>query len=279
MSGLDHGEDVSAGSQLHFEAEMLSMSWQPAEQRRHSEGPSDFPNELDEQDEDMVVDPSVAVLDAQDDFRPIPVHWKIEKSFVAPFTHTCRSSNFGLPAYIRCTTRRYTKDQIDVLSQGGAMSIPERSARDALVHAFTFYVFPTMPILHLSDFLAALDTTQGAVLDSQVSLLLFQAVMFAGTAHVNLTVLHQLGFTDRTSARAAFFMKVKVSSERIIHAVYHLLTFAMRIASIRSGLGKRSNCHHPDHSAIPNLVHARRRIQRPLALAWYCYRSLQVCWH
>jgi len=44
-----------------------------------------------------------------------------------------------------------------------------------------------------------------------ISLLLFQSVMFAGTAFVDQQFLCQAGFADRRSARLYFYNKIKAS--------------------------------------------------------------------
>jgi hypothetical protein len=46
----------------------------------------------------------------------------------------------------------------------------------------------------------------------QISLLLFQAIMFAGTAVVDMQLLRSAGYSNRKNARKAFFQKVRVCS-------------------------------------------------------------------
>ena len=52
----------------------------------------------------------------------------------------------------------------------------------------------------------------------QVSLLLFQAMMFAATAYVDLQLVNQAGYSDRKTMRKVFFQKVRVR-----YAVNHLV--------------------------------------------------------
>lgn len=87
----------------------------------------------------------------------------------------------------------------------------------ALLQAFVEHVHPYMPILDLFGFLAAIEESQtphtpsqpmkGA---SQISLLLFQAVMFAATAFVDVKHLHAAGFTSRKEARRLYFQKTRL---------------------------------------------------------------------
>jgi hypothetical protein len=92
------------------------------------------------------------------------------------------------------------------LSQRGALSIPEPGLRDELLLAFVLYVYPTLPVVDLQDLVKAVEGHPGC----DVSLILFQAVMFAGTAFVDLQLLVDAGFESRLAARAYFFRKVKV---------------------------------------------------------------------
>ena len=64
-----------------------------------------------------------------------------------------------------------------------------------------------MPIVDLEDILGAIDGKKEA---PKISLTLFQAIMFAGTAFVDLQLLLNAGYSDRRSARGDYFQKVKV---------------------------------------------------------------------
>ncbi|KAK4936375.1 hypothetical protein LTR10_022749 [Elasticomyces elasticus] len=64
-----------------------------------------------------------------------------------------------------------------------------------------------MPVVDLEDILGAIDGKQEA---PKISLTLFQAIMFAGTAFVDLQLLLNAGYNDRRSARGDYFQKVKL---------------------------------------------------------------------
>lgn len=66
---------------------------------------------------------------------------------------------------------------------------------------------PYLPLLDLQDFLGAIERNDGA---NQISLILFQAVMFASTAYVDIGNLTAEGYANRKAARRNFFHKVKV---------------------------------------------------------------------
>lgn len=113
----------------------------------------------------------------------------------------------NLPSYIRPPSREFSADDLEFLHRRGAFSIPDDELRDQLLRSFILYVYPYLPVVDLQDFLSALDGNGG----SSISLLLFQAVMFAGTAFVDQQFLNQAGFADRRTARVYFYNKIKVN--------------------------------------------------------------------
>jgi hypothetical protein len=113
----------------------------------------------------------------------------------------------NLPPYIRPPSREFSADDLELLHRRGAFSIPEDELRDQLLRSFILYVYPYLPVVDLQDFLNAVEGNGGP----QISLLLFQAVMFAGTAFVDAQFLTQAGFPDRRAARVYFYNKIKVS--------------------------------------------------------------------
>lgn len=64
-----------------------------------------------------------------------------------------------------------------------------------------------MPLLELDEFLNVIFANDGS---QKLSLLLFQAVMFAGAAFIDMKHLHAAGFNSRKAARRAFFQKARV---------------------------------------------------------------------
>jgi hypothetical protein len=64
-----------------------------------------------------------------------------------------------------------------------------------------------MPLLDLKDFLDPIEKDDGS---SPVSLLLFQAVMFAASAYIDMRFLHAQGFDNRKAARKLFFQRARV---------------------------------------------------------------------
>ncbi len=105
-----------------------------------------------------------------------------------------------------------TADDIQYLWKKGALSIPDTIFRNALLQAYIEFVHPYMPLIELHDFLRIVDRNDGE--NGKISLVLFQAVMFAGTAFVDMAFLEAAGYTTRKSARKAFYQKARVSLVR-----------------------------------------------------------------
>lgn len=102
-----------------------------------------------------------------------------------------------------------TSVDIDYLFAKGALSLPETSVRNALLRSYLEYVHPYMPLVEVHELLQIIDDGTGQY--GRISLLLFQAIMFAGTAFVDMDELRAAGYSSRKSARKAFFQKARVS--------------------------------------------------------------------
>jgi hypothetical protein len=114
-----------------------------------------------------------------------------------------------LPDYLKPLPQRMTSVDIDYLFAKGALSLPEISTRNALLRSYLEYVHPYMPLIEVHELLQIIDEGNGQ--SGRISLLLFQAIMFAGTAFVDMDYLRAVGYTSRKSARKAFFQKARVS--------------------------------------------------------------------
>ncbi|PLN82909.1 putative C6 transcription factor [Aspergillus taichungensis] len=118
-----------------------------------------------------------------------------------------QSGGVILPDYIRGLPPRLQKEDIDYLAMKGALTVPDVGLRNELLKAYIHYVHTYMPLLDLEDFLQTIAQNDGI---RRMSLLLFQAVMFAGTAFVDLRHLQAAGYGSRKSARKAFFQRARL---------------------------------------------------------------------
>lgn len=114
-----------------------------------------------------------------------------------------------LPPWVKPLPDRIGQDEITYLQRKGALSIPDRPLQNALLQAYVEHVHPYMPLLELFDFLNVINAGDGQA--GQISLLLYHAVLFAGSAFVNKKALAEHGYPNRKAARKIFFQRARVS--------------------------------------------------------------------
>jgi hypothetical protein len=117
------------------------------------------------------------------------------------------ASQIDLPVFISPSSRIFEEDEIDFLRGRGAFTIPGPSLRNQLIRGFFLYAYPLNPVLDIQDFL---DSVEGRS-TTQVSLLLFHAVMLCGLTFVDTEHLRDAGYDTRLEAKTIFSQKVKVS--------------------------------------------------------------------
>ena len=93
------------------------------------------------------------------------------------------------------------------LSRKGALAIPPQEFRNELLRAYIEFVHPYMPLIELHELLSIVNLGTGET--GKISLLLFQAIMFAGVAFVDMSYLTKAGYPTRKSARKAFYLKAR----------------------------------------------------------------------
>lgn len=113
-----------------------------------------------------------------------------------------------LPAFVKPLPARIASEDVKYLHTKGALSLPPLPLQTALLQAYVEYVHPYMPLLDLREFLGAVNARDG--LCGQVSLFLYQAIMFAATAFVDMKALKEAGYSTRKAARRSFFSKTRV---------------------------------------------------------------------
>jgi hypothetical protein len=96
---------------------------------------------------------------------------------------------------------------MEYLQKKGALTLPDTGLRNELLRSYAQYVHPYMPLLDLKDFLTPIEKNDG---NSVLSLLLFHAVMFAGTAYIDMRFLQAQGFATRKEARKVFFQRARL---------------------------------------------------------------------
>ena len=113
-----------------------------------------------------------------------------------------------LPKYVKPLPASMGLEEIAYLEKKGALRIPHRALRDELLRCYVEFVHPFMPLLDLREFLAAIDAEDGGL--GEVSLIVFQAVMFTGSTFVDVGLLQEAGYLTRKEARRELFTRARV---------------------------------------------------------------------
>ncbi|KIX08513.1 uncharacterized protein Z518_03169 [Rhinocladiella mackenziei CBS 650.93] len=113
----------------------------------------------------------------------------------------------ALPCFIKPLPSHLTCEDTDYLSYKRVFEIPEARYRNEILRSYFQFVYPLLPLLDVGGFLGPMLQNDP---QDQVSLLLFQAVMCSGAAHVDIQILHALGYGTRKAARRAFFERARL---------------------------------------------------------------------
>lgn len=119
-----------------------------------------------------------------------------------------QDSTAQLPAFLRPLPSKIAAEDVKYLQIKGALSVPTLPLQNALLQAYVEYVHPYMPLMDLNSFLGIINTRDGQ--NGQTSLFLYQAVMFAASAFVDMKYLREGGYTTRKAARKSFFQKTRL---------------------------------------------------------------------
>ncbi|KAJ5300471.1 uncharacterized protein N7443_005473 [Penicillium atrosanguineum] len=111
------------------------------------------------------------------------------------------------PRFLKPLPDRICPEDLEFLRFRGALSIPEIGLRNELLRSYVQWVHSFMPVLNLQEFLRCVAENDP---NGNVSVLLFQAVMFVGTAFIDLKHLQAAGYSTRKSARNAFFTRLRL---------------------------------------------------------------------
>lgn len=129
----------------------------------------------------------------------------------------CQTAQVVLPDFLEPIPTHFPPEDVEYLHKKGCFEIPAPKFRDAILRSYAEFVHPYMPLLDLGRFLH--DITAADHRTNRVSLLLFQAVMFAGCAHVDIKPLRMLGFLTRKAARRAWYFKTKVGRRVFVGSI------------------------------------------------------------
>jgi hypothetical protein len=113
-----------------------------------------------------------------------------------------------IPYFIKPLPARIGPDEIQYLAKKGTLTVPTGALRNELLKAYIEFVHPYMPVIDLSDFVKIVESGDGQF--GRISLILYQAVMFAGAAFIDMPHLYNAGYSSRKHARRDFFQRTRV---------------------------------------------------------------------
>lgn len=114
-----------------------------------------------------------------------------------------------LESFIKPLQPEMPLHDIASLMSRGALTLPSVDLQSALLQAYFEYTHPYMPILDIASFTKIVGARDGR--HGRISLLLYQAVLFAGTTHVPMEHLERAGYSSRKHARRELFRRARVS--------------------------------------------------------------------
>ncbi|KPI41827.1 Cutinase transcription factor 1 beta [Cyphellophora attinorum] len=129
-------------------------------------------------------------------------------TLVSTVTSTPLSSpSICFPAYIKPLPDSLELQDLNYLRSKGAFDLPEENLRIEILRSYMLGVHVFMPILNLRETLQTIAANDG---QKRISLLLFQAIMFAGVAHLPDDSVHDTGFVTLKEARKEYFTRVRL---------------------------------------------------------------------
>ncbi|KAJ2982093.1 hypothetical protein NQ176_g1617 [Zarea fungicola] len=115
--------------------------------------------------------------------------------------------SFLFPPYIMSIEDRLNQETLNYLERKGALTLPPENLRNEFLRCYAEFIHPLSPILDLNDIINTID---GNYEGRAISLLLFQAIMFAGSAGADIRLLKAAGYETHRHARAELFLKVRL---------------------------------------------------------------------
>lgn len=113
-----------------------------------------------------------------------------------------------LPPCFHTIPESVGRDELEFLQGKGAFTIPNITLRKQLLDSYSEFTHWYVPVFDLPDFSKIIESASGY--HGKISLLLFHAIMFAGSASVNIEHLQAAGYSNRREARTILFQKAKV---------------------------------------------------------------------
>ncbi|PKS11265.1 hypothetical protein jhhlp_003027 [Lomentospora prolificans] len=162
----------------------------------------------------LLLEPTMSALPPQTSnviFNPpntTPIDYNFALPFSLPISPPSQPPAPLTPAFVRPIPPRIDVTDTHYLQTKGAFTLPSVDFQNSLLKAFVEFVYPYVPVIDLVDFLKIVYHRDGS--QGQTSLVLYQAVMFAGSGFVSMDVLRRNGYSTRKEARRALLQRARL---------------------------------------------------------------------
>lgn len=100
---------------------------------------------------------------------------------------------------------------VNFLEQQGCLRVPTRALLDEFLQQYFMHVHPLLPLVNEGDFWDIYcQNTSGSAVNDRVSLLVFQAILFASCNFVSKSTIKALGYPTIRAARSSFYRRAKL---------------------------------------------------------------------
>jgi hypothetical protein len=130
-------------------------------------------------------------------------------SLYSPFIEPSDVFRRPLPSFFKPFHTRIEQHDLEYLQRMDALSVPQQPLQNELLRRYVEFVHDQFPLIDLKEFSEVVKS--GDQQDKQISLIVFQAVMSAGSAWVDMKILKKAGFKSREEAQRILFKRVRVS--------------------------------------------------------------------
>ncbi|TPX13879.1 uncharacterized protein E0L32_005823 [Thyridium curvatum] len=132
-----------------------------------------------------------------------------------PAASSATPASTSLPYFLHCRLDHLSSYELDDLRGKGCFSLPQKAVMNALLNCYFDFIHPHLPMLdeqELWEMYLAEGPEENRLYHTashRMSLILFQAILFAATTCAPIEVLRRAGFNSRSVARKAMFAKVR----------------------------------------------------------------------
>lgn len=165
---------------------------------------------LPDSNEDLFPDFTTSLLPTTEDDETAISGGQQASRDIEPEASECTASRNWqkcLPGFIRPITSQRTYSYHDFLKSKGAFSIPPSKLRNAIISRYVEIVYPQLPVIDLHEVLNAVATNGKT---GKISLLLFQAILLAGSAFVDIEYVFEFGYRSRLALRQELAERVRL---------------------------------------------------------------------